>query len=75
MLKIQQTLSKEEASFFKQSNEPFIDVYGRASYVYCQFLDKQIPVLQPGSLRIESGVIPGSELAILDTENMQLVNG
>ena len=75
MLKIQQTLSKEEAIFFQLSNEPFIDVYGRASFVYCQFLDKQIPVLQPGSLRIESGVMPGSELAILDTENMQLVNG
>ena len=24
---------------------------------------------------VESGVMPGSELAILDTENMQLVNG
>ena len=56
MNKIQETLSKEEAGFFKQSNEPLFDLYGRASFIYCQFLDKQIPVMQPGSLRIESGV-------------------
>ena len=31
--------------------------------------------MQPGSLRIESGVNDKSSMTIIDTENMQIVNG
>ena len=50
-----------------------IDIYGRVSYVYCQFLDKKIPILQPGGFRIESGVFYESHLAI--KENGKWMNG
>ena len=41
---------------FKQSREPFYDLFGRATYIYCEFLDIKIPVLAPGSFRFETGV-------------------
>ena len=66
MEKIKENLPEEEAKLFKRSEEPFVGVYGRVSYVYCELLDKKIPVPQPGHFRIESGVNRESELAILD---------
>ena len=36
---IRDEFEKEEAELFKQSQEPIFDLYGRATYIYCNFLD------------------------------------
>ena len=61
---IKQQFNDSEAQFFKQNNEPIYDLYGRATYIYCEFLDKKIPVLTPGSFKFETGVSYNSPLAI-----------
>ena len=64
--KIKETFKAEDAALFKQSRSAMIDHYGRVTYVYCQFLDKQIPVLQPGAFLIDAGVQYKSQLAIIN---------
>ena len=49
------------------------DIYGRATFIYCEFLDKRIPVLTPGSFKFETGVSYNSPLAIYN--NGTWVNG
>lgn len=34
MSKIQETMPAEDAALFKKSDEPFIDIYGRSTFVY-----------------------------------------
>ena len=55
MKNIRMNFPKADAALFKQNDQPIVDVFDRVSFVYCEFLDKKIPILHPGGFRVESG--------------------
>ena len=61
-------LSQEEALHIKQSKEPIIDRYGRVTFTYCELAGTQIPILQPGAFRYESGMKLDGNLAVVDED-------
>ena len=49
----------------KNDDNPFTDHYGRCTYFKVLIADKQIPILQPGTVAFESAIKPGSNIATM----------
>ena len=61
--KLKQKLSAKAMEYIKQvdlsKEEPFTDRYGRCTTYYTEIADQRIWLYQPGTVMLESGVIPG----------------
>ena len=71
--KISQKLDKSHQELIQERpmDAPFVDVFGRVTFLYTVIGGIQFPIYQPGGIMFETGVVSDSKSAVVSSGSQQ----